>query len=238
MTDLARLRCGRPLVVDLCCGRGGWSKGFLAEGFYAVGYDIEQYDYPGELILRDVRDVTPEDLAGATIVVASTPCQQFSVHGMKMFHPNPPYPALGVELFNHVRAICEAAGVPYIMENVRPAESFVGRAVNHVGPFYLWGTGVPALIPTEAFAATKRQKGFNLSRDPYTGIRAVEGARSYGSKSKGRRDMVAQVAEIPPALSEWIARCFKPEIPSRIPIQSQAANCERLDTLAVFGGTP
>jgi hypothetical protein len=79
-------------------------------------------------------------------ICASSPCEQFSVHGMKHFHPNPPYPELGIKLFEHTRAICEASGVPYVMENVRAAQQFVGNAKHHCGPFYLWGSGVPALM--------------------------------------------------------------------------------------------
>ena len=35
----------KPLVIDLYCGLGGWTKGFLAEGYRAVGFDIERHDY-------------------------------------------------------------------------------------------------------------------------------------------------------------------------------------------------
>jgi hypothetical protein len=80
-------------------------------------------------------------------IVASPPCEQFSVHGMKHFHPNPPYPELAIKLFNHTRKLCEASGVPYVMENVRYAQGFVGNAENHCGPFYLWGNAVPPIMP-------------------------------------------------------------------------------------------
>ena len=92
-------------------------------------------------------DVRDEVLGNFDFICASSPCEQFSVHGMKHFHPNPPYPELGIKLFNHTRAICEASGVPYVMENVRAAQQFVGQAVNHCGPFYLWGNAVPVLMP-------------------------------------------------------------------------------------------
>jgi len=62
-------------------------------------------------------------------IVASSPCEQFSVHGMKHFHPNPKYPEMGIKLFNHTRQLCEASGLPYVMENVRAAQQFVGNAV-------------------------------------------------------------------------------------------------------------
>jgi site-specific DNA-cytosine methylase len=35
----------KPLCIDLFCGLGGWSEGFLAEGYHCVGFDIERHDY-------------------------------------------------------------------------------------------------------------------------------------------------------------------------------------------------
>lgn len=31
----------KPIVFDLFCGLGGWSEAFIAEGYEAVGFDIE-----------------------------------------------------------------------------------------------------------------------------------------------------------------------------------------------------
>jgi len=49
----------KPVVLDFFCGLGGWSKGFMQEGWDAIGFDIERHKYgdkryPGELILADV----------------------------------------------------------------------------------------------------------------------------------------------------------------------------------------
>ena len=32
----------KPLCIDLFCGLGGWTEGFLAEGYDVVGFDIQQ----------------------------------------------------------------------------------------------------------------------------------------------------------------------------------------------------
>jgi hypothetical protein len=141
----------QPLLIDLFAGRLGWAKGFIAEGWVVRAYDIclPTIDIPPCVDYRvaDVLGLTAGDLLDADFIWASSPCEEFSVHCMKHFHPNPKHPEMGIRLFEHTRNICEQSGVDYVMENVRCAEKFVGRAVNHCGPFYLWGNAVPAVMP-------------------------------------------------------------------------------------------
>jgi hypothetical protein len=145
-------------VYDLYCGLGGWSEAFLAEGYECIGFDIEAHDYgtggyPGKLILRDVRSIHGSELKDATCIVGSSPCQEFSYRAMpwKRAKALPP-PYLGMELFNAQfriqREASEAAGhhISMVVENVRGAQKWVGRAAWNYGSFYLWGD-VPALMP-------------------------------------------------------------------------------------------
>ena len=152
-------------LLDLFCGRLGWSRAFAKRGWECYGIDLveppeipercifwkmnilELHIYEGELWYHKEHYPLPD------FIVASSPCEQFSVHGMKHFHPNPPYPELGIKLFNHTRELCEASGRPYVMENVKFAQGFVGHAKAHCGSFYLWGNSVPALIPRNIFKA-------------------------------------------------------------------------------------
>lgn len=92
-------------------------------------------------------NLRPGYLRGFDFVCASSVCDGFASFGMKHFRPHPPHPELEIKLFNHTRNICEASGSLYIMENVRTAQQFVGQAVNHCGPFYLWGNSVPPMFP-------------------------------------------------------------------------------------------
>src|SRR6266550_7440760 len=161
-------------LLDLFCGRWGWSRAFAARGWECVGIDlVEPPDTPArcEFLQGNVLELTGDWFPTFDFIVASSPCEEFSVHGMKHFHPNPRYPEMGIKLFNHTRSLCEASGVPYVMENVRAAQQFVGQAVHHCGPFYLWGNGVPPLMPQGII------KGGRLG----TG-----GWQNFGSKNKAK----------------------------------------------------
>ncbi len=148
----------RPVVIDLCCGLGGWTKGFLAEGYDAVGFDIEKHEYsgkryPADLILKDIRQLCGYDLGAVkpAVIVASPPCQRYSY--MAMPWKRAKLQAAGIraggvdgaewiglnELFNSVFRIASECGVPIVVENVKGAQPWVGSAKAHYGSYYLWG---------------------------------------------------------------------------------------------------
>lgn len=138
-------------VLDLFAGQLGWAKAFLVRGWEVDAVDlVVPREIPAgcEFIKQDVLTIDNRFVRDGKydFICASSPCEEFSVHGMKHFHPNPKYPTNGIALFEHTRALCEASGLPYVMENVRAAQKFVGQAVHHCGPFYLWGSGVPLLL--------------------------------------------------------------------------------------------
>jgi hypothetical protein len=126
---------------------------------------------------------------------------------MKHFHPNPKYPAMGIRLFEHSRSMLDELGVPYVMENVRPAQNFVGKAVNHCGPFYLWGNAVPMLMPQGI------RKGISqyvpgmqgMTREQITEWRRKNDPMWSSSKSEKRKQATAQAAMIPPELASTVA---------------------------------
>lgn len=146
----------KPICYDLFCGLGGWSEAFLAEGYECIGFDIEAHDYgtggyPGKLILRDIRSIHGSELKDATCIVASPPCQAYSYRAMPWKRAKalpPPDNTLFNECFRIQREASEAAGhhIPMVVENVRGAQKWVGKAQWNYGSFYLWGD-VPALMP-------------------------------------------------------------------------------------------
>jgi hypothetical protein len=214
-------------MLDLFCGRWGWSKAFAARGWECYGIDLVEpnfipnncdftrldilqlnfvkncfFDTSNHWHIGDSRVFEHQNF---DFICASSPCEQFSVHGMKFrAQKNPPYPALGIELFEHTRRICEESGVPYVMENVRAAQSFVGNATAHCGPFYLWGSGVSPILPQGI------RKGVRLLKSGFTGEAQKEWRRKNdptwnSSKSKARQEATAKIATIPPELANCIA---------------------------------
>jgi C-5 cytosine-specific DNA methylase len=181
----------RPLVIDLYCGLGGWAEGFLSEGYRVIGFDIEAHDYgtggyPGELVLRDVRSIHGSEFVDATIIVASPPCQAYSYRAMPWGRARslpPPDNSLFDACFRIQREASHAAGryIPLIVENVRGAERWVGRARWHFGSYFLWGD-VPALMPIARSAIKVRTTNWSDFREtgkvtPYWRLEGLKQAK-------------------------------------------------------------
>ena len=167
-----------PLAIDLFCGLHGWAEGLVAEGYEVLGYDLEdmcaQFNQPRpphvELIVQDVLTLHGSQFRDAALIVASPPCQRYSWMAMPWKHVKARAAAIRADesgemladlnrlfdaCFRIQREACEAAGrhIPMVVENVRGAQPWVGRARWNFGSFYLWGD-VPALMPM-AFKAQK-----------------------------------------------------------------------------------
>ncbi len=233
-----------PLAIDLFCGLGGWTDGLLAEGYDVVGFDIEQHvygdhRYPAQLVVQDVLTLHGSQFRDATLIVASPPCQAYSYRAMPWKRAKalpPPCNALFGSCFRIQREACEAAGrhIPLVVENVRGAQKWVGRARWNFGSFYLWGD-VPALMPTPRRVAKVGGldwNGFKNGAPNYRGQafnpaaqgRAVrEGRKGAGagaawfdqnlcqlpSSSARRKFASAMNAKIPLPLSRHIAAVYK-----------------------------
>ena len=164
-----------PLGIDLFCGLGGWTEGLLSEGYDVVGFDNERHvygdqRYPAQLVLQDVLTLHGSQFRNAALIVASPPCQAYSYRAMPWKRAKalpPPSNELFDACFRIQREACEAAGhhIPLVVENVKGAQPWVGRAAWHYGSFYLWGD-VPALMPS---AKVLKVAGFNFHQQEKTG---------------------------------------------------------------------
>jgi hypothetical protein len=149
----------QPLCIDLFSGLGGFTSGFLEEGYDCVGFDIERHQYgdkkyPAQLVLQDVLTLHGRQFKDASCIVASPPCQFFSYTAMPWsrakqlatdVRADPTRLAKELALFEACfriqREASEAAGhhIPMVVENVQGAQAWVGPAKAHYGSFYLWG---------------------------------------------------------------------------------------------------
>lgn len=156
----------KPLAIDLCCGLGGWTDGLILEGYYVVGFDIEQHQYgdqkySGQLVIQDILTLHGKQFKDAALIVASPPCQEYSYMAMPwslakekrrklLSGEDDPkrLTALFDACFRIQREAIDAAGhfIPLVVENVRGAQEWVGRSRWNYGSFHLWGD-VPALMP-------------------------------------------------------------------------------------------
>ena len=216
---------GRPICFDLFCGLGGWSEGFIAEGYDVIGFDIERHDYgtggyPGQLVLQDVLTLHGSQFKDAACIVASPPCQEFSYMAMPWkrakqiaaaLRGHGEFPegyrgsrtvaeltALFDACFRIQREACEAAGrhIPMVVENVKGAQPWVGRAKANYGSFYLWGdvaqVGGRIVIPgrvqfgVDGVMASRAQK-FNPdgTRHGQGSWFAIADSKNRGSKNGG-----------------------------------------------------
>lgn len=148
-----------PLCIDLFCGLGGWTESFLAGGWDCIGFDIKRHDYgtggyPAQLVLQDVLTLHGSQFRNAGIIVASPPCENYSY----MAQPWSRAKAMARDIRESTEKISklnalfnacfrlqleasQAAGrhIPLVVENVRGAQPWVGRAMAQFGSFFLWG---------------------------------------------------------------------------------------------------
>ena len=117
-------------VLDLFCGKGGWSIPFLEDGDEVWGIDIKDYRYPGKLIRSDIRDLDGFGFHDMDLIIGSPPCTEFSQAKM-MFAgraKNPyriPNPEKGLELVRDFYRFVEQAKPRFwAMENVSRMENW------------------------------------------------------------------------------------------------------------------
>ena len=248
----------KPLAIDLYAGLGGWTEGLLAEGFRVVGFDIERHKYgdatyPAQLVIQDVLTLHGRQFKSAALIVASPPCQAYSYMSM----PWSKAKAIEAEYLSGVRDIQQlnalfdacfriqreaiaAAGhfIPLVVENVRGAQKWVGRAQWNYGSFYLWGD-VPALMPIPCKPIPCKVPGFRFDGSgrsfqtasvavaerlddavlkcggvkcggTWFGLGIKSAMRQHSSKSPARKMASAMIAKIPLTLSRHIAASYRP----------------------------
>lgn len=185
--------------------------------------DVEWVEYPAQLVLQDVLTLHGRQFKDATLIVASPPCQAYSYRAMPWKRAKalpPPDNTLFEACFRIQREACEAAGrrIPMVVENVKGAQKWVGRAKWHYGSFYLWGD-VPALMPMTKRAVKVPSLSCNPVDEIYerkgvlhrpTGHWTNPGENTTLKQGGSRKAASAMIAKIPFALAQYIAWAWKP----------------------------
>lgn len=117
----------RPRLLDLYCCAGGAGEGYRRAGFDVFGVDHHRFKRnPHPQLVHDVLALPVDFIRLFDAVHASPPCQfATDLNNDKSRHLN---------LIPGTRALLEAAGVPYVIENVRRARAHL------VDPVSLFGT--------------------------------------------------------------------------------------------------
>ena len=181
------------------------AEGYTVVGFDIERHDYGTGGYPGQLVLQNATTLHGSQFKDATVIVASPPCQEYSYMAMPWkrakqiigaLNPDgnfakPDFPEgytgsrtiaelnlLFDTCFRLQREASEAAGryIPLIVENVRGAQRWVGRAKANFGSYYLWGdvgmvgkrvvAGVPRFGVSVAPMRTGKMPGFSLNPGP------------------------------------------------------------------------
>lgn len=128
-------------VLDGCCGAGGAARGYVTAGFEVWGVDsnprLEQ-DYlasgAARFICADILEVLadPVFVRQFDFTHVSFPCQRYS----QMSRCRPGLAAAYPDLITPGRPLLAAAGVPYIIENVTGARSWLRDPVALCGVMF------------------------------------------------------------------------------------------------------
>lgn len=204
-------------LLDLFCGAGGAAMGYSRAGFEVVGIDIvNQPHYPFQFVRGDALQTfhygTLSWARSFDAIHASPPCQAYTKSALSQRNDGKSYPDLLVE----TRALLEATGKPWVIENVPGAPM---RA-----DYILCGCLVGLELRRERWFETSWH-GFAMSH-PHVHDHAVVSVVGHGTPSwvreqLGRNPTIADYRAamgidwmnrnelsqaIPPAYTEWIGQ--------------------------------
>jgi len=141
-----------PRLLELFCGRGGWSKAFARKGWSCVGVDVAQLGYPYAFIQQDVRSLSPCFIDSFDAVVMSPPCEDFARAWLPWLRGDKLPQEWAVDLLRW--SVCRADRPRRLVECSRFAARHVPGAWVR-DSWALWGD-VPLLLSSVPRGKTKR----------------------------------------------------------------------------------
>lgn len=124
------------LMLDLFSGTGGASAPMRKRGWDVVRVD-NGLTFTPDTITADVSAWSWKGLPAPDLLWASPPCTEFARESMPWCRTGK-QPDLSL-LLATIRIISEARPRWWVIENVRGAQPYLGRAPRRYGPVYLWG---------------------------------------------------------------------------------------------------
>ena len=203
--------------LDLCSGLGGASQPALDRGLTVIRVDMDRRFKPD--VVADVRAL-PLAPFPVDVLWASPPCQQFSLHGLRCFHPHPPAPDLSIA--TAIRSINRTwAPRCWFVENVWAARPFLnpifGPLAARLPGHAIWSNQLvlfPNVAPHKGSANQKAGSGKRwgsfgrITRPAHT--RAWFEARGMSYIGTGHNGMAAvEAARIPYEIGETICRLIE-----------------------------
>lgn len=211
-----------PRLLDLFCGAGGASMGYSRAGFEVVGVDLHpQPHYPFEFIQANALEFPIE---GFDAIHASPPCQFYSA-GAKKWRTSHLHP----DLIPITRLRLVESGLPYIIENIQPADPWLINAKLLCGQMFdlgvfrhrlfetSWHLTVPLHAPHTGrigdgkYFTVTGHAGGSSRRDGWKGGSTADWRIAMGIDWMVGKELVEA---IPPAYTEYIGAQLRDHIES------------------------
>lgn len=165
----------RPRLLDLFCGEGGCSAGYVRAGFDVFGIDTaKQTRYPHEFLQVDALDFLAEVSPGDfDLIHASPPCKSENPlrHLHDVEHP---------DLLTPTLAMLRAGTTPWIVENVEATDKMPGALVLCGEAF-----GLGAVCRDGVYRPLKRHRLFESSLPLMSSGCACSGRQPVGIYGHG-----------------------------------------------------
>lgn len=208
-------------MLDLFCGAGGCSVGYVRAGFEVIGVDISAHpDYPYELIVKDALRVLDHIPTDVYFVHASPPCQAYTTMSNR-WRGTGGVTDTRVPLIHLVRGLLQQWGGPYVIENVPGARKHMRNPVTVTGGAFglkvhrprlfesnLPIHGISAPVPVDTIGVYGKLDGRRLwTHKDGTELRCAktleQGRRAMGIDWMSWEDLTEAV---PPAYTDFIGR--------------------------------
>lgn len=210
-----------PSLLDLFCGAGGAARGYAEAGFSVTGVDHQRgLSFPYPLVVADVFAIGIPSSIDA--VHASPPCQGYTnINHWNASHRQGTWKNETPKLLEETRAMLDASGKPWVIENVIGARKFMRNPILiHGGQFGMrvyrprlfetnWDLKPPAKAPRPADVVSvygeqnKRRLGLEPRKDG-TYLHVASMADACVAMGIDWMTWKELTQAIPPAYTRWV----------------------------------